>query len=221
MRHAELQRAHRARNSKCNIYLSIKFSLPVEQFSISRLLERSDEARTLISFVSDSAEGGRHDVRRLCFSEGGHIVIMPSNGLGHEEKIAPEACDGLTVKSRSLMFSRPGSWLIAPGPGRCQEAVYQHRLLPSRNFPRLVDGRPVLFGGRLDKRREFRNDPRDHRLRRVEYFRPDFLGYVLPYIPACYNNGFSQRKVLRTPESLTPRLLKLIFDTPYQFIKLL
>jgi len=55
----------------------------------------------------------------------------------------------------------------------------------------------------------------------LQYFRPDFLGYVLPHIPACYNNGFSHRKVLRTPESLTPRLLKLIFDTPYQFIKLL
>ena len=62
------------------------------------------------------------------------------------------------------MFSRPQFWCIAPGPGGCQEAVYQHRLLAGGSFLRLVDGRPVLFGGRLDKRRELRDDPGDYRL---------------------------------------------------------
>ena len=50
-----------------------------------------------------------------------------------------------------------------------QEAVFQH-LLAGRRFLCLVGGRPVLFGGRLDKRRELRDYPRDHRLRRIEYF---------------------------------------------------
>ena len=84
-----------------------------------------------------------------------------------------------------------------------------------------VGGRPVLFGGRLDKRREFRDDSRDHRLRRIEYFRPDFLRYVLSHIAACHNDSFSQSKVLRTPDSFMPRLFKLIFDAPYQLVELL
>ena len=82
-------------------------------------------------------------------------------------------------------------------------------------------GRPVLFGGRLDKRRELRNNSRDYRLRRIEYFRPHFLGYVLSHITACYDDGFSQGKVLRAPDSFVPRLFKLIFDAPYQFVELL
>ncbi len=108
-----------------------------------------------------------------------------------------------------------------PGPGGRQEAVYQHRLLAGRSFLCLVDGRPVLFGGRLDKRRELRDYSRDHRLRRIEYFRPDFLRYVLSHIAACHDDGFSQSKVLRTPDSFMPRLFKLIFDAPYQFVELL
>ena len=102
-----------------------------------------------------------------------------------------------------------------------QEAVYQHRLLAGRGFLRLVDGRPVLFGGRLDKRRELRNNSRDYRLRRIEYFRPYFLSYVLSHVTAGYDDGFSQGKVLRTPDSLAPRLFELIFDAPYQFVELL
>ena len=95
---------------------------------------------------------------------------------------------------------------------------------PSARGPQflcLVDGRPVLFGGRLDKRRELRDYSRDHRLRRIEYFRPDFLRYVLSHIAACHDDGFSQSKVLRTPDSFMPRLFKLIFDAPYEFVELL
>jgi len=90
-----------------------------------------------------------------------------------------------------------------------------------RSFLRLVDGRPVLLGRLLEKRRELRNDPGDHRLRRIKYFRPDFLGYVLSHIPACHNDGFSRRKVLRAPDSFMPWLFKLIFETLYQFVELL
>src|SRR6266481_5725618 len=79
----------------------------------------------------------------------------------------------------------------------------------------------VSLGGRLDKRRELRDYSRDHRLRRIEYFRPDFLRYVLSHIAACHDGGFSQSKVLRTPDSFMPRLFKLIFDAPYQFVELL
>ena len=70
----------------------------------------------------------------------------------------------------------------------------------------------LLFGGRLDKRRELRDDPGDYRLRRIEYFRPDFLGYVLSHITACHDDGFSQGKVLRAPDSFMPWSFKLIFD---------
>ena len=103
----------------------------------------------------------------------------------------------------------------------CQEAVYQHRLLAGHSFLRLVDGRPVLFGGRLDKRRELRNNSRDYRLRRIEYFRPHFLGYVLSHVTAGYDDGFSQGKIIRAPDSFAPRLFELIFDAPYQFVELL
>jgi hypothetical protein len=85
----------------------------------------------------------------------------------------------------------------------------------------LLSGRPVLAGGGLDKRREFRDDLRDYGLRRVEDFRSDFLGYVLPHVPACYDDGFSQRKVLRAPDSFMPRLSELFFNTPHQFAELL
>ena len=73
----------------------------------------------------------------------------------------------------------------------------------------------------LDKRRELRNNSRDYRLRRIEYFRPHFLGYVLSHVTAGYDDGFSQGKVLRAPDSFAPRLFELIFDAPYQFVELL
>ena len=60
-----------------------------------------------------------------------------------------------------------------------------------------------------------------HRLRCIEYFRPDFLGYVLSHITACDDDGFPQRKVLRAPDSFMSRIFKLIFDAPYQFVELL
>ena len=41
------------------------------------------------------------------------------------------------------MFSRPQFWCIAPGPGGCQEAVYQHRLLAGGSFGQTT-GDPVL-----------------------------------------------------------------------------
>jgi hypothetical protein len=56
---------------------------------------------------------------------------------------------------------------------------------------------------------------------RIEYFGPDFLGYVLSHIPACHNDGFSQGKVLRPPDSFVPGLFKLILDAPFQFVELL
>jgi hypothetical protein len=84
---------------------------------------------------------------------------MPGNGLGYEYKVAPEIRDGLTIKAGCLMLSRPQFWCIAPGPGRRQEAVYQDGLLAGDGFSRFLRGRPVLFGGRLDERREFRDDP--------------------------------------------------------------
>ena len=89
------------------------------------------------------------------------------------------------------MLSRPQFWRIAPGPGGCQEAVYQHRLLAGDGFFRFLRGRPVLFGGLLDERREFRDDPGDYRLRRVEDFCPDFLDDVLSHVPARHHYGFS------------------------------
>ena len=119
------------------------------------------------------------------------------------------------------MLSRPQFWCIAPGPGRCQEAVHQHRLLTGDGFFRFLRGRPVLFGGRLDERREFRDDPGDYRLRRVEDFRPDFLDDVLSHVPARHDDGFSQRKVLRAPDSFMPWLFELFFDAPHQFVELL
>ncbi len=184
------------------VYLGVEFLLPVKQIPALRLLKRGDELRALIAFVADPAESSRYDICGLCFSQGCHIMIMPGNGLGHEEEIAPEVRDGLAIKTGRLMFSRPQFWCMAPGPRGCQEAVYQHRLFAGCSFLRLVGGRPVLVGGRLDKRRELRDDPRDYRLRRIEYFRPDFLGYVLSHVPACHDDGFSQRKVLRAPDSL-------------------
>ena len=130
------------------IYLGIEFLLPVKQFAALRLLKRGDEARALIALVADPAESSRHDICGFCLGEGCHVVIMPGNGLGYEEEVAPEIRDGLTVKAGCLMFSRPQFWCIAPGPGRCQEAVYQHRLLAGDGFFRFLRGRPVLFGGR-------------------------------------------------------------------------
>jgi hypothetical protein len=67
------------------------------------------------------------------------------------------------------MLSRPQFWCIAPGPGWCQEAVYQDGLLACDGFFRFLRGRPVLFGGRLDERREFRDDPGDYRLRLEQF----------------------------------------------------
>jgi len=203
------------------VYLCIEFLLPVKQLPALRLLERCYEARALIALVADPAGGSLHDICGLCLSEGCHVVIVPGNGLGYEEEIAVEIRDGLALKSGCLMLSGPQFWCIAPGPGWRQEAVYQDRLLARGGFLRFLGGRPVLFGGRLDERRELRDYPGDYRLRRIEYFRPDFLGYVLSHIPACYNDGFSQGKVLRAPDSFMPRLFKLIFDALYQFVELL
>ena len=45
--------------------------------------------------------------------------------------------------------------------------------------------------------------------------------YVLSHIAACHDDSFSQRKVLRAPDSFMPRLFKLIFDAPHQFVELL
>ena len=89
---------------------------------------------------------------------------MPSSVALWAGGFAAEVRDGLAVKTGRLMFSGPQLWCIAPGPCGCQEAVYQHRLLAGRSFLCLVGGRPVLFGGRLDKRRELRDDSRDYRL---------------------------------------------------------
>ena len=86
---------------------------------------------------------------------------------------------------------------------------------------RLLRSRPVLFGGGFDKRREFRDDPGDYRLRCVEDFRPDFLDHVLAHVAARYDDGFSQRKVLRAPDSFMPWLFELFFDAPHQFVELL
>jgi len=47
------------------------------------------------------------------------------------------------------------------------------------------------------------------------------VGYVLSHISACHDDGFSQRKVFRAPDSFMPRLFKLIFDAPYQIVELL
>src|SRR5208283_5219638 len=203
------------------IHLGVEFLLPVKQLPALRLLKRGDEVRALIALVADPAVGGRNDICGLRLDESCHVVIMPGNGLGHEEEIAPEVRDGLAVKTGRLMLSRPQFRCIAPGPGGCQEAVYQHRLLTGCSFLRLVGGWPVLFGGRLAKQRELRVDSRDYRLRRIEYLRPDFLDYVLPHITACHDDGFSQGKVLRAPDSFMPWLFKLIFDATYQFVELL
>ena len=94
--------------------------------------------------------------------------MMPGNGIGYEEEIAAEICDGLPFKAGRLVLSRPQFWYITPGPGRRQEAVYQHCLLTCGSFLRLIGGGPVLFGGRLDKRRELTDNPGDYWLRRVE-----------------------------------------------------
>jgi hypothetical protein len=77
------------------IYLGIEFLLPVKQLLALRLLKRGNEVRALIAFVADPAVGGRADICRLRLGEGCHIVIMPGDGLGHEEEIAPEVRDGL------------------------------------------------------------------------------------------------------------------------------
>ena len=68
--------------------------------------------------------------------------------------------------------------------------------------------RPVLLGGRLDKRRELRDDRRDHRLGRVEDFRPDFLDDILAHVPACDYDGLSegQAKGTRFPYPRVPRV---------------
>jgi hypothetical protein len=127
------------------VYLCVEFFLPFKQFTALRLLERGDEARALITLVADPAESSRHDILGLRLGEGRHVVIMPGNGIGYEEEIAPEICDGLPFKAGRLVLSRPQFWCIALGPGRRQEVVYQHRLLARGGFLRLLCGRPVLF----------------------------------------------------------------------------
>ena len=107
------------------VHLRIEFLLPVKQFTAARLLKRGDEASALIALVSDPAESSRNDICGLRLGEACHVVIMPSEGIGHEEEITPEIRDGLTVKAGRLMLSRPQFWCIAPRPGRRQEAVYQ------------------------------------------------------------------------------------------------
>ena len=87
------------------VYLGIEFLLLVKQFSALRLLKRGDETRALIALVANPAVGGRNDICGFRLGEGYHVVIMPGNGLGHVEEIAPEVCDGLAVKAGSLMFS--------------------------------------------------------------------------------------------------------------------
>jgi len=108
------------------VHLRIEFLLPVKQSTAARLLEWGDEASALIALIADPAESSRNDICGLRLGEGCHVVIMPSEGIGHEEEISPEIRDGLTVKAGGLMLSRPQFWCIAPRPGRRQEAVYQH-----------------------------------------------------------------------------------------------
>ena len=146
------------------IHLGIELLLPVEQFSALRLLERGDEPRALITLVADPAESSCHDILGFRLGEGCHVVIIPGNGIWHEEEITPEIRDSLPFKAGRLVLSRLQLWCIAPGPGRRQEAIYQHRLLACGGFLRLRGGRPVLFGGRIDKRRELTDNPGDYRL---------------------------------------------------------
>ena len=87
------------------VYLGVEFLLPVKQFPALRLLKRGDEVRALIAFVADPAVGGSNDICGLRLGESCHVVIMPGNGLGHEEEIALEVRDGLAVKAGRLMFS--------------------------------------------------------------------------------------------------------------------
>ena len=87
------------------------------------------------------------------------------------------------VHNGCLMFSRPQFWCIAPRPGGCQEPVYQHRLLTGRGSLGLVDGRPVLFGGRLDKRRELLDNSRDPPAATYPIFPPRLPGLC----SAAYN----------------------------------
>src|SRR5712691_10220636 len=101
------------------IYLGVEFLLPVKQLPALRFLKRGNELRTLIALVADSAVGGRNDIGGLRFGEGCHVVIMPGNGLGHEEEITAEIRDGLAVKAGRLMFPRPKFWCAAPRPGGC------------------------------------------------------------------------------------------------------
>ena len=48
-----------------------------------------------------------------------------------------------------------------------------------------------------------------------------FLDDVLSHVPARHDGGFSQRKVLRAPDSFMPWLFELFFDAPHQFVELL
>jgi len=96
------------------VHLRIEFLLPVKQFTAARLLERGDEASTLIALIADPAASSRNDICGLRLGEGCHVVIMSGDGLGYEEEIAPEVRNGLAVKAGRLMFSRPQFWCVAP-----------------------------------------------------------------------------------------------------------
>jgi hypothetical protein len=52
-------------------------------------------------------------------------MIVAGDGLGDEYYIAVEIRYDLAVEAGRLVFSRPQVRYSAPGPARCQEAIYQ------------------------------------------------------------------------------------------------
>jgi hypothetical protein len=122
-------------------------------------------------------------------------VIVAGDGLGDEYDVAREISYDLAVEARCLVFSRPQVRYSAPGPARCQEAVYQD-CLAAGGGPGLLGCGAELRSSLLDKRRDIGNDAGDSRLRSVEDLGPDFLDDILPRISRRHDYGFSQGKFL-------------------------
>src|SRR5712691_1504213 len=176
-------------------HIRVELLLPFKQLPPLGFLDRGYVAGSLVSFVANAAECCGDDFGGLRLAEGSHVVIVAGDGLGDECDIAREIRYDLAVEASCLVLSRPQARCCAPGPARCQEAVYQDRLALDRG-PRFPGGRPVLLGGLIDEGRDLSDDPRDSWLRSVEDLGPDVLDDILPGISGRHDDGFTQGEFL-------------------------
>src|ERR1035441_4599210 len=87
------------------VHVRVELVFPFEQLPVLGFLDRGNEAGPLVTFVADSAERCCDDSGGPCLAEGGHVVIVASDGLGDEYNVAREIRYNLAIEAGRLVLS--------------------------------------------------------------------------------------------------------------------